>query len=386
MARPLLTLTLLALALPSQAARAQGAAPGDTPTWERVGDFPPDANALASDGAGRLYAITFDGAYRLDLTGGFPGVWEERNCCVFGDAMIGLGPDTLVTTLDGRTRRSTDGGVTWVNVRDAGSGDAFGLHEAPAGTPLAGTLFVGGLFAASEDRGATWETRGQIPDLGGLATAFATLASGRLAAAAAWGAAYSDDGGWTWEMSNLWGFNRFLTKAVAVTEAPGGTERVVVVGVDATAPHVRAWYSDDGGQTWLPEGGYPLPEPADGVGGGRTSGVWAAGGSRVVAVLGRGSVYGSEDGGETWQEVGQLPDIAENIYAHTSAVGRDGRLYVALNRIGTEEAWVWRTEQRVAPPVLRALQRSARAPVSGRSRARSCRTRRGPPRARTSPR
>ena len=308
MAKSLLTLALLALALPSPAARAQGGLSGGQfdglsgglLTWERVGDRPIDAKALAFDGDGTLYACDHVEVLRLDPSGGFPGVWELRSDRAGGDAMLALGPDTVFVTSDTYTERSTDGGRTWATVYDSGTGAAFGLHEAPSGTPLAGTLFVGGFpFGASGDRGATWEERGAIPGLGASPTAYAALASG----------------------SSLWGFNRFVTYAVAVTRAPAGGERVVVVGVDATAPHVRAWYSDDGGETWAPEAGYPLPEPPDGVGAGRTAGVWAV--------------------------VGRVPDVTESAMAFTSAVGPDGRLYVALNQIGSAFEWVWRTQQRV---------------------------------------
>ena len=349
----LLTCAFLAFALPLQVARAQGGLDGGLLTWERVGDFAPNAYALAADGDGRLYAMTGDAAYRLDLSGGLPGTWEERNCCVFGDAMVGLGPDTLVSTVDGRTQRSTDGAATWVTVYDDGTSATFGLHEAPEGTPLAGTLFVGGFpFAASEDQGATWEERSSLPD-SGLPYAFATLSSGafagRLLSGGRWGAAYSDDGGHTWATSSLWASGRYVGDAAAVTASPGGAERALVVGVDALSPHVRAWYSDDGGVTWAPEGGYPLPEVYDGVGGGHTAGAWGLGGARAVVVHGRGSVYATEDGGETWAVVGEVPGVDEATYVYTSAVAPDGRLYVGLLRIGSGEGgWVWRTAERVS--------------------------------------
>ncbi|HLT45885.1 MAG TPA: FlgD immunoglobulin-like domain containing protein [Rubricoccaceae bacterium] len=348
-----LLIVLFVLALPGGAARAQGKLTGGLLTWERVGDFPVKPTALAFDGAGALYAVHIVDVYHLDLSGGFPGVWEFRSEEADDDALLGLGPDTLIAT-GGHTERSTDGGWTWVEVHEDGSDSSFGLHEAAPDTPFAGNLFVGSFPpAASEDRGATWEERGQIPGFGESADVFVTLSSGRLVAGAHWGAAYSDDAGWTWQTSSLWEFGRFLCDIITRVESPDGGERVLVRGVDALLPHARVWYSDDGGETWLPEEGVPLPDADNGVGRGHAAGLWALGGARALAVLGRGVVYATEDGGETWSEVGQLPDVDENTYAHTSVLGLDGRLYVGLVRIGSQpgNSWVYRTEQRVAPPV-----------------------------------
>src|SRR5690606_34665109 len=201
-----LLIVLFVLALPGGAARAQGKLTGGLLTWERVGDFPVKPTALAFDGAGALYAVHIVDVYHLDLSGGFPGVWEFRSEEADDDALLGLGPDTLIAT-GGHTERSTDGGWTWVEVHEDGSDSSFGLHEAAPDTPFAGNLFVGSFPpAASEDRGATWEERGQIPGFGESADVFVTLSSGRLVAGAHWGAAYSDDAGWTWQTSSLWEF------------------------------------------------------------------------------------------------------------------------------------------------------------------------------------
>jgi hypothetical protein len=63
-------------------------------------------------------------------------------------------------------------------------------------------------------------------------------------------------------------------------------------------------------------------------------------------VLDRGTVYRTDDGGETWEAVGRAPDISDVIYATSAAVGPDGRLYVGLTEIGVDgEGWVYRTAE-----------------------------------------
>jgi len=111
--------------------------------------------------------------------------------------------------------------------------------------------------------------------------------------------------------------------------------------------HVYVTVSDDGGDTWrrtasLRYGTYPTCTAAVDLGGGR-----------AAAVMLRGPVWGTEDGGETWAVVGQVPDVDANHAVYTSTLGPDGRLYVGLVRQGPSpgNAWVYRTEQRVRPPV-----------------------------------
>ena len=103
-----------------------------------------------------------------------------------------------------------------------------------------------------------------------------------------------------------------------------------------------------------------MPEgPPDGVGG-SAAGLFALGGSSAVAVVGRGTVYRTDDGGATWAAVGRAPDINDDIYAKAAALGPDGRLYVGLLEIGSNgEGWVYRTEEVVTV----AAEPGATAPV-----------------------
>src|SRR5690606_30826974 len=109
----------LALALVAGAGAAPAAqdlpAPGDGFAWERVGDFPANAKALAFDSEATLWAPGTFGLCRLDATSGFPGTWVVVYNYSLGDALLPLGPDTLLATRP-RTVRSTDGGVSFEQV------------------------------------------------------------------------------------------------------------------------------------------------------------------------------------------------------------------------------------------------------------------------------
>ncbi|HLT46497.1 MAG TPA: T9SS type A sorting domain-containing protein, partial [Rubricoccaceae bacterium] len=129
---------------------------------------------------------------------------------------------------------------------------------------------------------------------------------------------------------------------------PGGGYAAVMAGRINAHAYDRVWVSEDGGETWGPDSaGVPLPEgPPDGVGGG-VHGVLALGGPSAFVVLGRGTVYRTDDAGATWEAVGRAPEIAFLIHLSSAAVGPDGRLYVGLTENGTARAWVWRTAEAV---------------------------------------
>ncbi|HLT47803.1 MAG TPA: hypothetical protein VK002_11290, partial [Rubricoccaceae bacterium] len=112
--------------------------PGEGFTWERVGDRPIEAQDLAFDHDGTLWAASADGPYHLDLTDGFPGRWVLIDEPSLHGAILPLGPDTLVGNTGASTRRSLDGGYTWEEVYD-GAGDE-GLYEVPGGHPFAGRV------------------------------------------------------------------------------------------------------------------------------------------------------------------------------------------------------------------------------------------------------
>src|SRR5690606_15651115 len=114
---PRLALVLIFLALPASLASAQDLPlPGDGFEWERVGDRGIDALALAFGPDSTLWATAPSGPHRLDLSGGFPGVWDlrggERSLAAL--LVLGRGPagDTLVAST-GYIHRSVGGGQTW---------------------------------------------------------------------------------------------------------------------------------------------------------------------------------------------------------------------------------------------------------------------------------
>jgi hypothetical protein len=376
-----LTLGAWAALLPPAATRAQGLpAPGDGFTWERVGDTFLQPSDLTFGPDSTLWASSSDGPYRLDLSGGFPGVWMLVNDRRPLDTILPLGRgsdgDTL---LGGRayTYRSTDGGRTWAQVHDRG-GDA--LYEVPPGYPYAGRILTSGssalpdAVAYSDDRGATFAD-GHMPGSAGayadardfVALPPGSLHPGRILAAGRWGVNISDDGGATFRESALWQAVYYIGEAIAaVGPATGGTGRAVlgegkeaVVGVMggrvSAQADARAWSSADGGETWGPGEGQHLVEGTPNDGG--VVAVLPVGALGVLAVLGGGTVYRSDDAGETWTAVGRAPEISALIYAKAATVGPDGRLYVGLREIGAfGEGWVWRTAEVLTASVnVRAL-------------------------------
>jgi hypothetical protein len=64
-------------------------------------------------------------------------------------------------------------------------------------------------------------------------------------------------------------------------------------------------------------------------------------------MLGGGTVYRSDDAGQTWAAVGRAPEISATIYTKAAELGPDGRLYVGLHEIGVPRAWVYRTAERL---------------------------------------
>ena len=360
-----------ALALWAGAAQAQTfPAPGDGFSWQRVGDFPAEFGALAFDADHRLYAGEIN-LYRLDLSGGWPGAWvllNTRGMRGFLDILV-LHPDTLFTAYESPLKRSTDAGATWTTVLVEGGAGAFVV---PPGYPHAGRLLVGsgpiggGLsgVAYSDDRGDTW-TLASVP-IEGLALKFAALPpspgapAGRIvmAGVASSAVGYSDDGGTTWSYGARPYPGYPAAHELAVVDYPDGVDggfgaRAIWLGGISTQPHIRCWTSDDGGATWQDASG-GLPQPQDGVGG-SAAGIVPLGGASALAVLGRGIVYRTDDGGDSWAVVGRVPDMMHSTLVSDAMLGPDGRMYVAMSHTGTMPlTWTYRTEEVVGLPVASA--------------------------------
>jgi hypothetical protein len=379
MVRPALTAVLVVLA---QTASAQPfPAPGTgVYTWERVGDRHLNIESFSFAPGGRLVAAT-DTVYAFEpAPGGAPaGRWRRLgNPRGTIDAVLALGPDAD-TVLVGRGNgsllsRSVDGGATWTNVNGTTPGgglfaptepDAFSV--VPAGHAHAGRLLAGGPAIYSDDRGASWADADQsaIPGGGGNATVFAYLPSGRVLMGTGSGVATSDDGGASYGPTPLWGVYAFV-RGLEPLATSGSTQSgapscgladgslcdgAVAVGVDATAPDLQALWTNDGGRTWSAP--VPLPQPNDGVALGRVAGVVALapgpdGLGRAVAVLGRGLVYATADGGRTWAAVGRLPPGDAGHSARLVRLGPDGHLWVSMRFNSSVGEWVYRSAEPAA--------------------------------------
>jgi hypothetical protein len=374
--------------------------PGTGFEWEQVGDRDDmGARDLWFDAGGTLWVPSQPPIW-LDLRGGWPGVWQQANPPnpqPFGNAMLTLGvhplggpprADTLLVTA-GDTRRSTDGGNTWSGL--LADNTNYALYEIPAGLPHAGRLLAGNFISLSDDRGATWrDSLYTLDDLPFAAHAFLALprpdalpgaASGRdTAAPPGWPAgrvvavgygavaALSDDGGDSWRASSngtQFGIN---ADDVALVRRPdthplGPGPRLLWIGAGETTA-TSLYVSDDAGETWARI--VLLSEPSDGPGWPGAAAVVAlpepgetdAGADgRALAVLGRGHLFETTDGGNTWHVVGRMPGIVPasepepTTRATDAELGPDGRLYVAVTRNA-----VWRTAEpfvvagEVAPP------------------------------------
>jgi hypothetical protein len=329
--------------------------PGEGFTWEHVGDRPISPSDLTFGADGTLWAAAADGPHRLDLTGGFPGRWVLLYPSgLFNYAILPLGPDTLLASTSATTRRSLDGGSSWAVAYDEGG---HGLYAVPLSYSFGGRVLTGELTDAaySTDRGGSY-TQSVIPGQGTGVSAgaddFVALPvgsshPGRILMAGRWGVSISDDGGATFRESGLYGATfGYVGEALGVVERSGGGYSAVMAGRISGQADSRVWVSENGGETWRPDGGgVHIPEgPPFGVGGGAHA-VLPLGGQSAFVVLGRGTIYRTDDAGQTWEAVGRAPEISEDVGLHAAVLSLDGRLYVGLFDVGVARGWVYRTAE-----------------------------------------
>lgn len=354
--------------------------------WERVGNTPQfgSYDDIHFDSGGTIWT-TRDVRWLNPVT----NEWVEPTH-IGQTAVLTLGPhppggparaDTVLTSIG--TQRSTDGGVTWSEPSPIGG---RALAEIPSGHPYAGRLLVGHNAGFSDDRGATWMLATYESDsaivgetgalfslpppslLPGVASGRDPAAppdwpSGRILHSGYRGIAPSDDGGvsyqnWTWGAGPGYkGYHLAIVRRPN-THPLGPGPRILMTAVVSGEPAVSFWSSDDGAQTWQRRGFLPEPHTAPGYG--RTLGIFAlpepgesdpGAGGRALIVMGLGHLYQTSDAGETWAVVGRAPEmVATNpptsgTFLGAAEMGPDGRLYVAVSALGHSTGWVWRTAE-----------------------------------------
>lgn len=406
---PFLAAALCALGL-APAVRAQAPFPlpgtGDY-TWQAVGDRNFKIESLALDSDGNAYfGTTIDSLYVLAPSpSGVPaGRWRGLPPPRGGMSAIlpldDAGDTLIVATFNGgRLSRTTNQGATWTVVNGPFS-NPFRLGGPryngaylvlPPGHAHAGRIVAGGSRIYSDDRGATWTdataTRGTAVEDYDIHT-LTLLPSGRILAGGFWGVATSDDGGTTYQTTPFYGPYRYEADGLATLATPGSVqsgvpscglsdaslcEGAVVVSVDASGTDgVVASRTNDGGRSWAAN--VVLAQPDDGIGYGIVAGVVDVGPGpdglgRAVAVLGRGMVYRTGDGGQTWQVAGRLPlDVSEGIHwAAYVVLGPDGHLWVRTIKAGAGPASVYRSAEPASSAFVVATEAT---PETGEARIR----------------
>ncbi len=345
-------------------------------SWSTVGpdSRPLKLSAIAFAQDGTLFGGSSDSSYVYvpGPTGAPSGRWRALGYANPGvGSLLPLGPrgDTLV----GSGSRgalwlfSTDGGVTMNFYDGDGPRRPGAILEMPPGHPHAGRIAAGGTAHFSDNRGRTW-TRTPGPTPGGLgpsALGFALLPSGRLLYASD-GVLTSDDGGASYELTSFYAAFQFQVTAIAAVATPGSVqagapacglansalcEGAIAVGVEVPNDGLFAWRTSDGGRSWSAP--ISLPQPYDGVGYSLAAGVLDAGPGpsglgRAVAILARGIIYVTADGGQTWTVGGRMPvSLSGNEYVNYAMLGPDGHIWVVMEQLGPAPQRVLRSDQPV---------------------------------------
>ena len=312
-----------------------------------------DLRAGVNGGGDTLFAASERGIFRFD-----PGATDWLLLCgqaICRSEKIALTPKGFIIVGErvGPSSggvRSIDGGSTWEN--DV-IGYAVTVLQQSSLPILNGALLAGngGSLLWSHAGGArgTWTVGG---DMLGEPVALVeipestSVPNGRLVAGVWSGLVYSDDGGVTWNQSNVYDGGRFTGNSVTFSadgSSPfGGTVYAAVRDFHDGYPSV--YRSVDGGESWtlttsFRPGDFDVDEPdwivlQAGRKGAIYAGVEDIPGGPVPS---KGVMVASLDGAETWTAVGDSTNGWAGYGAKVLRLDRDGRLYV-----GTDMG-VWRT-------------------------------------------
>ena len=306
-------------------------------------------------------------------------------------AVLPLSADTLLYGKSSVIYRTTDGGATFAIVNgmpftgNGGPDTPDAMVELPPGHPHAGRIISARYALYSDDRGATW-TEGTIaPGTESYNYRFAAMPSGRILVSTTRGIAASDDGGESYGVPYQGEFA--FTDALAAFATPGSVQSgapacgladeslcdgALAFGSSGlTLPGASVWRTNDGGRSWSPW--VNLPQPLDGIAYNSTAGVVDLGPGpdglgRAVAVVGRGVVYVTEDGGVTWEAVGRMPfgidSRISNQRADLLRLGPDGHLWVAA-ATNDSRGWIYRSAEPATAAFAVASEAPPEAPEDG---------------------
>ena len=230
-----------------------------------------------------------------------------------GAAYAGCEPSALYVRRDGgaweelAALRELPSAPTWSFPPRPWTSHVRGIAPSPheAGLVLAG-IELGGLMRTT-DGGQTWADHRPGAQRDVHALAWHPTVPGRAYEAAGGGAAWSRDGGDSWEPADA-GRDRHYTWALAVD--PGDPDRWYVSAstgpfeAHGSRPARAALYRWSGGGPWE-ELDLGLPRPLETM-----PYALAAGDGGLVAGLRDGRFFESEDAGDTWRELGvRLPAV-----------------------------------------------------------------------------
>ncbi|GAB5535163.1 MAG: hypothetical protein Rubg2KO_14120 [Rubricoccaceae bacterium] len=253
-------------------------------------------------------------------------------------------------------QRTCDRGRSWTS-HDWPDGDHIHvecLYHRPSDGAVLGCHGPADDLAISHDSGLTWSllgaalpgATGETRDLIEHPTAAAD-GGPRLVVGLLGGYATSDDGGLTWATSTAWPQQQYLPDDIAIDPIDGTAfdGRIYATANDglATGPREALLASDDGGATWTTLRHFPT---------GRAQVTVAQNGSVWVGVSssGTGSVWRSEDGGDTWEDV--TGTYSGQPVGYELVQGPDGRMYLAggfsQGTTTNPGGGVWRTVEPVS--------------------------------------